>query len=156
MMIPTDMGYVIIWLLFLFFIQISIYLLISPIFERFALPLSFTLSLLIFGLVSWYLILLQLPIQIIGAFFLGIFIAGLFICKKRDSLLLKNIIPFYIIWVSFFTILLLVRYLTPDNTGTELFMDFGIINSILRTDYFPAKDIWFTPLTINYYYFGEK
>ncbi len=43
----------------------------------------------------------------------------------------------------------------PDINGLEKFMDFGIINSILRTDYFPAKDTWFTPLAINYYYFGH-
>jgi len=34
-------------------------------------------------------------------------------------------------------------------------MDFGFVNSILRTDYLPPKDIWFTPFPINYYYFGH-
>ncbi len=34
-------------------------------------------------------------------------------------------------------------------------MDFGFINSILRSDYFPPKDLWLTPETINYYYFGH-
>ena len=37
----------------------------------------------------------------------------------------------------------------------EKFMDFGFINSILRTPYFPPKDIWYSPLPINYYYFGH-
>ena len=34
-------------------------------------------------------------------------------------------------------------------------MDFGFINSILRTKFFPPKDIWYSPEPINYYYFGH-
>ena len=43
----------------------------------------------------------------------------------------------------------------PDIHGLEKYMDFGFIHSILRTEYFPPKDMWFTPLPINYYYFGH-
>ena len=48
-----------------------------------------------------------------------------------------------------------IRSHEPSLYGLEKFMDFGFINSILRSDYFPPKDIWMTPLTINYYYFGH-
>jgi uncharacterized membrane protein len=34
-------------------------------------------------------------------------------------------------------------------------MDYGFINSILRANYFPPKDMWFPPYTINYYYYGH-
>ncbi len=43
----------------------------------------------------------------------------------------------------------------PDIHGLEKFMDFGFVNSILRSTYFPPKDMWFTPYPINYYYFGH-
>ncbi len=43
----------------------------------------------------------------------------------------------------------------PDIHGLEKYMDFGFINSILRTEYFPPKDMWLTPFYINYYYFGH-
>src|SRR3989338_7227852 len=43
----------------------------------------------------------------------------------------------------------------PDIHGLEKYMDFGFINSILRAEYFPPLDMWFTPLYINYYYFGH-
>lgn len=43
----------------------------------------------------------------------------------------------------------------PDIHGLEKYMDFGFVNSILRSTYFPPKDIWFTPFSINYYYFGH-
>jgi uncharacterized membrane protein len=48
-----------------------------------------------------------------------------------------------------------IKTFQPNINGLEKFMDFGFINSILRTEYFPAKDIWFTPFAINYYYFGH-
>lgn len=48
-----------------------------------------------------------------------------------------------------------VRSFLPDIHGLEKFMDFGFVNSILRSDYFPSKDMWFTPFSINYYYFGH-
>lgn len=58
----------------------------------------------------------------------------------------------------FFVGLLLWSYIRgfqPDIHGLEKFMDFGFVNSILRTTYFPPKDMWMTPLSINYYYFGH-
>ncbi len=48
-----------------------------------------------------------------------------------------------------------IRGTNPDIHGLEKFMDFGFVNSILRSTYFPPRDIWFTPLPINYYYFGH-
>jgi uncharacterized membrane protein len=48
-----------------------------------------------------------------------------------------------------------VRGQEPSIHGLEKFMDFGFMNSILRTKFFPPKDIWYTNLPINYYYFGH-
>jgi uncharacterized membrane protein len=48
-----------------------------------------------------------------------------------------------------------IRGFSPDIHGLEKYMDFGFINSILRADFFPPKDMWFTPFPINYYYFGH-
>ncbi|MHB8484015.1 MAG: DUF2298 domain-containing protein, partial [Nitrospiria bacterium] len=48
-----------------------------------------------------------------------------------------------------------VRSFAPDIHGLEKYMDFGMINSILRSPYFPPRDMWFTPLPMNYYYFGH-
>lgn len=48
-----------------------------------------------------------------------------------------------------------IRAHQPDVHGLEKFMDFGFVNSILRSDYFPPKDMWLTPQPINYYYFGH-
>jgi len=48
-----------------------------------------------------------------------------------------------------------VRSQEPSIHGLEKFMDFGFINSILRADFFPPKDIWYASEPINYYYFGH-
>lgn len=48
-----------------------------------------------------------------------------------------------------------IRGVQPDIHGLEKYMDFGFINSILRSTYFPPKDMWFPPNVINYYYFGH-
>ena len=48
-----------------------------------------------------------------------------------------------------------IRSQEPSIHGLEKFMDFGFINSILKTEFFPPKDIWYTPEPINYYYFGH-
>lgn len=48
-----------------------------------------------------------------------------------------------------------VRAHQPDIHGLEKFMDFGFVNSIVRADYFPPKDMWLTSFPINYYYFGH-
>lgn len=43
----------------------------------------------------------------------------------------------------------------PSIYGLEKYMDFGFLNSILRSDFFPPKDLWMSPESINYYYFGH-
>lgn len=48
-----------------------------------------------------------------------------------------------------------VRATQPDIHGLEKYMDFGFINSILRSDFFPPKDMWFANSSLNYYYFGH-
>ena len=48
-----------------------------------------------------------------------------------------------------------IRAHQPDIHNIEKFMDFGFVNSILRSTYFPPKDMWLANSNINYYYFGH-
>jgi uncharacterized membrane protein len=60
--------------------------------------------------------------------------------------------------ILFFSILViwsLIRAFNPSIEGLEKFMDWGFINSILRSNFLPATDMWFSGETINYYYFGH-
>lgn len=53
------------------------------------------------------------------------------------------------------TIWSFIRGFQPDIRGLEKFMDFGFVNTILKSSYFPPQDIWFSGNHINYYYFGH-
>ncbi|PJE69225.1 hypothetical protein COU96_00845, partial [Candidatus Shapirobacteria bacterium CG10_big_fil_rev_8_21_14_0_10_38_14] len=48
-----------------------------------------------------------------------------------------------------------IRGFQPNIQGLEKFMDYGFINSILRSRFFPPADMWLAGKTINYYYFGH-
>jgi len=48
-----------------------------------------------------------------------------------------------------------VRGFAPDIEGLEKFMDWGFVNSALRSTYLPPVDMWFSGEYINYYYFGH-
>lgn len=48
-----------------------------------------------------------------------------------------------------------VRGFAPDIEGLEKFMDWGFVNSMLRSQFMPPADVWFSGESINYYYFGH-
>jgi YYY domain-containing protein len=43
----------------------------------------------------------------------------------------------------------------PSIRGLEKFMDYGFMQTIMHSTYFPAADMWWAGGTINYYYFGH-
>lgn len=43
----------------------------------------------------------------------------------------------------------------PQAYGTEKFMDFGFVTSILRSEYMPFQDPWYAGMAVNYYYGGQ-
>jgi YYY domain-containing protein len=53
-----------------------------------------------------------------------------------------------------FGVWVLVRAYNPEISGTEKPMDFGFLNAILRSEYFPPLDPWLSGFAISYYYFG--
>lgn len=98
---------------------------------------------------AWFIIALLL---IINFFFL-----------KKLKINFKKIIKekwriFLFEEILFFTCLLVwsfIRSFQPDIQGLEKFMDYGFVNSILRSRFFPPADMWLAGETINYYYFGH-
>jgi len=81
-----------------------------------------------------------------------------FLKRKSFKSLLSSWKLFLFEEVLFFSSLLYWVYVKahqPDIHGLEKFMDFGFVNSILRSKFFPPTDMWFPPLPINYYYFGH-
>jgi uncharacterized membrane protein len=93
--------------------------------------------------------------------FLSIFFnIYLFIKKKKEIIsdVKKNLTFILIQELLFLGGLLLWSYVRahqPDIRGLEKFMDFGFVNSALRSDYLPPADMWFAGKGINYYWFGH-
>jgi YYY domain-containing protein len=56
-----------------------------------------------------------------------------------------------------FLFLVAVRAVDPavHAAGGEKFLDFGLLNSILRTDRLPPEDMWFAGQPVQYYYGGH-
>ena len=86
---------------------------------------------------------------------LAAFIIGILSLRKSKKIPWK-----IVIFEEFFFLVALfvwtyVRGQEPSIHGLEKFMDFGFIQSILRTSYFPPLDMWYAKLPINYYYFGH-
>ena len=58
----------------------------------------------------------------------------------------------------FFCVFAVFCYIKGYNSsayGTERFMDFGFINAMLKSEYMPPNDMWFSDNSINYYYVGQ-
>lgn len=165
-MIYSDLGSILVWWLMLFVIGISFLPLTLLIFQNFfdkGYIFSKILGLMIVTYIIWFLGSIRiLPFSLIGV--IGILIVSflinttLAINKQLFPIIKKNLV-FFLFEETLFLIGLIfwcfVRSSEPSIHGLEKFMDFGFMNSILRSEFFPPKDLWLTPETINYYYFGH-
>lgn len=166
-MIYSDLIFVLKWWLEFFLIGI-IFLPLTFYFFRNFLDLGYVFSktigvivvsyfVFILGLVhilpfTQFTILSVLIVLTLLNFFIARFEKNFILQIKKN---LKIFILEELIFISMLFLWSFIRAHMPDIHGLEKYMDYGFINSILRSDYFPPKDIWYTPLTINYYYFGH-
>ncbi len=75
--------------------------------------------------------------------------------KTNRSYLIKTVFfeeLFFLAALLFWT---WVKAHEPSIRGLEKFMDYGFMQSLLNSKYFPAVDMWYPPYPINYYYFGH-
>ncbi len=137
----------------------------GKVFYEFGYPFSKTLAIIFLSYAVFVLGAIKaLPFNKTSLFIvIGLFIfINLFIHKKNQQPAVKDQPPS--IWLILFEELLFlisfifwvyVRSQEPSIHGLEKFMDFGFINSILRSKFFPPADMWLPPNPINYYYFGH-
>lgn len=99
---------------------------------------------------------LSLFVYVLFFFFLSYFIISKKSKKKPKNLFFPKllIVEEILFFLSFF-FFVFVRGQEPSIRSLEKFMDFGFINSILRSQYFPPLDMWLAGKFINYYYFGH-
>ncbi len=164
---PSDIYAVLQWWLVLFLLGVGFapvtFRLFSPFFDKGYL-FSKLIGLLLVGYAVFvlgifhiapftsYTIVAAAIVLIVGSFFL------LKLNWKFWYHFLDSWLMFALEELLFLIMLFIWAYIhsfAPDIHGLEKYMDFGFVNSFLRSDYFPPRDMWFTPFSINYYYFGH-
>ena len=81
--------------------------------------------------------------------------ANLKIFKKILSQNWKIFLFEEILFLVILTTWSFVRGFAPEIEGLEKYMDWGFVNSALRSKFMPPADMWFAGQPINYYYFGH-
>ncbi len=164
----SDLSSIFQWWLIIFIIGIAFLPLTSILFKIF-LDKGYIFSKIIgIALVSYVVFILGIlkiqPFTQVSIFLVsGIFLLiNVFLLVKVPPLSRWNLLKSWKIFIFEEIIFLLVLIFwsfihahAPDIHGLEKYMDFGFINSILRSEYFPPPDMWLTPFSINYYYFGH-
>jgi Chlor_Arch_YYY domain len=75
--------------------------------------------------------------------------------RLKSKIFLKSALAEELLFLSAIIIWAFIRGIKPEIYGLEKYMDFGFVNTILRTRYMPPLDMWFAGQSINYYYFGH-
>ena len=118
------------------------------------------------GFFTWLLVAIKL-LPFTSLTCLGVVLAcGLFclFLQKKHIVKKKECFPMgkgkLIFWeeVLFFAAFLLWTYVAgfhPAAYGTEKFMDYGFMETMMRSTTLPARDLWYSQGHINYYYGGQ-
>lgn len=155
------------WYFYLLVLGIIFFPLTRRIFNRFSFdfgyPFSKVIAIIAISYTSYVLGIMKIvPFNRMSLFFIiGIFILINWLIFKKskkitDTYRIGSMIIFEeMLFLVSFIFWTYIRSQEPSIHSLEKFMDFGFMNSILRSDFFPPKDIWYAPEPINYYYFGH-
>lgn len=161
-----DIAYVLKWYFVLFVFGLSFLPLTLRIFSNFKDRGYIFSKIISLSIISYIVFILGIShilkfnfFSVAAVLFLCFFI-NYYLLRSHDAFsVFRNKIKVFLLEEFIFFIALFfwafIRNGFPEIHGLEKFMDFGFLNSILRSDYFPPKDIWYTPASINYYYFGH-
>jgi len=166
------------WYIILLFFGLIFFPFTSLIFNKFTADLGYPFAKTIAIILASYLVYVLATLKIFPferftllliLFFF--FLVNIFLFKKNRKKITKYFISsdktfliFFEEWLFFlaFILLVFIRGQEPSIRGLEKFMDFGFINSILRSRFFPPLDMWYSAdnfnpngYPINYYYFGH-
>jgi YYY domain-containing protein len=74
---------------------------------------------------------------------------------KLHNQVLNRILTEEVLFLAVFLLFTYIRGFKPEAFGTEKFMDYGFMTSMMRSDYMPPQDFWFSGSLLNYYYGGQ-
>ncbi|SER27656.1 DUF2298 domain-containing protein [Natrinema salaciae] len=130
-----------------------------PHFPDRGLTVALPLSLVIFTLLAFWIGQITFSNMALGGGLLGL---GLVIAVavrrgQRPMLDWRSYIESLLVFTVAFSFLIAIRAVDPAVTpqGGEAFLDFGILQSLLRSEQLPPEDMWFAGEPIQYYYGGH-
>lgn len=88
----------------------------------------------------------------------GILLLRAVLRRNRDAfreMNLKLVIFEELLFLGIFLIWVWMIGFKPEAYGTEKFMDYGYLTSLLRSEWMPAADPWHAGSSLNYYYGGQ-
>jgi uncharacterized membrane protein len=163
----SDIVNILIWWSTFFAVGVINFPLTALLFKKFpdlGYGISKTFGFIIITYLSFFLAIFHiLPFTRVTIIFVLLLLAivNLYLFNKNKDLLkqIKNKIKIIIFQEIFFSAGYLfwavVRGYQPDINGLEKFMDYGFVNTLLRSNYLPPIDMWFSGQPINYYWFGH-
>lgn len=127
---------------------------------------SKVLAIALTGFLTWFLVAVELlpfttAVCVGVSLFVGLAFFVLFGRQMKKGI---EVFPVgrlsLVFWeeLLFFAAFLLWTYLAgfhPQAYGTEKFMDYGFMEAMMRSTTLPARDLWYSEGTINYYYGGQ-
>lgn len=122
-----------------------------------------SVGLLLFAFVAWSLMMLGvLPntrwaLLVVLALLAGLSLLALRLVPlpfERPELRTQALLV-EVLFLTLFVACVFLRCASPMIAAGEKFMNFMLLNSILRSVRFPPQDAWAAGLSINYYYFGH-
>ena len=123
------------------------------------------LALVLFPFVLWILGLTHLipnsRFTIIGILVLGTAVSAWVLNHYRDQVAAfvraewRTLLVAEGVFLAFLLLWLGIASGSPAITHTEKLMDFGFVNAVLQSRFFPPEDPWLAGHSISYYYFGH-
>ena len=163
----TTVGYIALWWLAVQAISLVTLPLTWLLFRHMPLagyPFAKTFGILLFGFIGWLLMSLRILPNTLWALVVVLILLGALsaVTVRHFRLRLRDVREavghqIYVVEILFLVLLTgyaVLRQYAPELMGTEKFMDFMMLNSILQSSSLPPHDAWAAGLTINYYYFG--
>ncbi len=174
---PEDFAPFARWFLVLVLIGVCFYPLAACLFRRFSDKGYFfgkVLGIAISGWLTWLLSSVHLVKFTMTGCYVILLICGvlnygiaIYYCRRKKIALGEFFgitggfaVPVKALWYevfffAVFTVLTYIKCFNPDANGTERFMDYGFMTSMMKSDYMPPEDFWFSGTSLNYYYLGQ-
>lgn len=160
----SDISLVLTWLALIIFLHLSLVPFFRTYLGRVAVPLAFSISLLGYTLISFWAVLVHLPVQVALLPFLAVLGYSIARSGARGCTAIVTCIKahfssewrYYALFLAVFLSMLALRVYSPDISSAEKFMDHGFIASMMRMTVIPPLDPWFAGGDLSvYYYLGH-